>query len=1158
MVFNRCIFNHLTVGCWNIEGADENINSVKISKLDQSPFLDTLKFFDILCIQESHLSEEDNIPKVDGYETTPHSRKRSGNNRFFGGMVVYVKTSIKNGLKIDRNFDVDTLEIILSKSFFGLENDVKILFTYASPATSNYTRTRDMNVLEKIEAIYIGGDKNVIIMGDLNGKTKQGEDFIADSRDKYSPINSLPYVKDQHSKRENKDQHAIDEQGKLILDLCKTSGLRILNGRITGDLQGQFTRYPTRCGNDRPSTIDYALCSDELRKEVTKFTVLPFSGISDHCCISLNIKTNSKTQDFIPAQTASNQNTSHSKTRYVYDKQNRHIFEQALKAEKTKLDELVLTLDANQDTEAVNNGISEINDILLRAAKKSNFARKSKQQAKRKPQKSQDWYTKECKAHKTMMRKYAKDLSTNLFDRDKHQRFLNARRVYKRTCRNSEKLYRSNLKKKLIDVGMNNPKLFWKIVTEMNNWGKKSTDPADKIPAQDWENHYKKLLNDSGPNVDIATPAMKTFDPTLDGIVTKIELQNALKLIKPLKAAGPDRILGEYLKVFGQMYEPILLKLIQTIFANHVYPDSWRINFLKSIYKKGPDKDTNNYRGLAIGSTFGKLFSNILLNRLMKHITGKGLISPNQIGFMKGHGTSDHIFLLQTIVEKVVKKQNKKLYAVFIDFKKAYDTVDRHILIKRLADLGINGIFLQNIAVMYNKIEYIVKLGTGNSNGISSNLGLKQGCPLSPMLFNLYIDDIGEIFDETCNPVEIQNTYLNHFLYADDLVLLSHTKEGLQNCLDRVHKWADSKRLTISIAKSKSMIFNLSGRLEKQIFKINGEPLENVNTFCYLGFEVKSSGTVNHAMNVLNDKGKRALRPLMTAIARFKIPIPTSIKLFHTYITPILLYNVENWFKLSDMKLTNFDRNTVFDETSTSNKLDTAHRKFLRYILGLSKSSSNLPIYGETGEIPLLIKGIRHMLNYWHRLTKLPESTLAKKALLEHATLRTSWLITIEKLINRFNLADKIGNHNVFKWSTKNILNSEYQEFWKNSVRTNGGKLEFYHRVKGTFGMEQYLCIDNFEQRKIIAKLRCSNHCLEIEAARHRRPKPDRELRICKSCDAGLVESEEHFLLHCTKYDELRARFELVHKSLLEIMNQDEQSKLGSFLLEAFTTRSQV
>ena len=99
---------------------------------------------------------------------------------------------------------------------------------------------------------------------------------------------------------------------------------------------------------------------------------------------------------------------------------------------------------------------------------------------------------------------------------------------------------------------------------------------------------------------------------------------------------------------------------------------------------------------------------------------------------MKGQRTSDHIFLLQTIVEKVVKKQNKKLYTVFIDFKKAYDTVDRNLLIKRLLDLSINGIFLQNIAAMYNKIEYIVQLGKGNSNNISSNLGLKQECPLKP------------------------------------------------------------------------------------------------------------------------------------------------------------------------------------------------------------------------------------------------------------------------------------------------------------------------------------------------------------------------------------------------------------------------------------------
>ena len=143
------------------------------------------------------------------------------------------------------------------------------------------------------------------------------------------------------------------------------------------------------------------------------------------------------------------------------------------------------------------------------------------------------------------------------------------------------------------------------------------------------------------------------------------------------KAVGPDQILAEYLKIFGQTFEPIMLKLMRLIFAQSSYPDTWTINFLKPIYKSGGEKDTNNFRGLAIGSTFGKLYSHLLLNRLMKYIKDKKLISPKQIGFMKNAGTSDHIFLLQTIIEKVVKKKKKKLYAAFIDFKKAYDTVDR-------------------------------------------------------------------------------------------------------------------------------------------------------------------------------------------------------------------------------------------------------------------------------------------------------------------------------------------------------------------------------------------------------------------------------------------------------------------------------------------------
>ena len=97
-------------------------------------------------------------------------------------------------------------------------------------------------------------------------------------------------------------------------------------------------------------------------------------------------------------------------------------------------------------------------------------------------------------------------------------------------------------------------------------------------------------------------------------------------------------------------------------------------------------------------------------NYIASYINDKKLISPKQIGFRKNSGTSDHIFLLQTIIEKVVKHDKKKLYTAFIDFKKAYDTVNRDLLIKRLQMLGINGIFLRNIIAMYKKTEYRVKL----------------------------------------------------------------------------------------------------------------------------------------------------------------------------------------------------------------------------------------------------------------------------------------------------------------------------------------------------------------------------------------------------------------------------------------------------------------
>ena len=126
------------------------------------------------------------------------------------------------------------------------------------------------------------------------------------------------------------------------------------------------------------------------------------------------------------------------------------------------------------------------------------------------------------------------------------------------------------------------------------------------------------------------------------------------------------------------------------------------------------------------------------------------------------------------------------------------------------------------------------------------------------------------------------------------------------------------------------------------------------------------------------------------------------------------------------------------------------------------------------------------MLNFWHRLTTHPDTTLVKKALTENVQLRTNWVITIEKLFNQLKLSDKIGNHKK-KDETKTVLDEMYSKFWKTEIANpNLARLILCQEVQNKLNMEKYLEELNFKDRKIITKLRCSDHCLEIEKGRHR------------------------------------------------------------------------
>ena len=349
------------------------------------------------------------------------------------------------------------------------------------------------------------------------------------------------------------------------------------------------------------------------------------------------------------------------------------------------------------------------------------------------------------------------------------------------------------------------------------------------------------------------------------------------------------------------------------------------------------------------------------------------------------------------------------------------------------------------------------------------------------------------------------------------------------------------------------MIFNLQGRLIQKVFTINDKPLEPVNTFCYLGCEICPSGTVKHSMNTLREKAGKAVRPLMNAIAKFDLPTKTAIQLFHTYISPILLYNVENWSILTNKNLKDFTDSYLYDSINTS-KTDTMHRKYLKYTLGLPKSSPNLAIYGETGDIPLSLKGYRLMLNYWKRLINLPNSCLAKTAYIENVSLRTNWLQTIEKLIITFKLMDVTNKK--FTETVKENINEYFKNNWIREI-SNGEspRLAVYKVINSDFTTATHLDLP-FYLRKIVSKIRCSSHSLEIEKGRHTRI--PRENRTCKNCQNGTIENEEHFLINCSTYQPLRDHYGMQANNIYDFLHMDNQEQLAKFLLSAFEMRERL
>ena len=292
---------------------------------------------------------------------------------------------------------------------------------------------------------------------------------------------------------------------------------------------------------------------------------------------------------------------------------------------------------------------------------------------------------------------------------------------------------------------------------------------------------------------------------------------------------------------------PLLSKLFNLVFTNGIYPTLWSKGCITPIHKTGPVYDASNYRGITISDNIGKLFNKILNNRLINFLDKNNIIRKEQIGFMKGCRTTDHMFTLQTLIQKYIKINSKPLYACFVDFKRAFDSVLHVGLLYKLKKAGVGDKFYNIIQSMYNNTETCVKSNNLRSEFFKSTIGDRQGDNLSPNLFNLYINDLPSYFDKTCDPVSLNSYDINCLMYADDVVMLSSTEKGLQNCVNKLYNFATDWKMSINTKKTKVLLFSNNSRLKGPEIKYNNTIIENVKQYTYLGMVFSSSGCVNLA-----------------------------------------------------------------------------------------------------------------------------------------------------------------------------------------------------------------------------------------------------------------------------------------------------------------------
>lgn len=432
-----------------------------------------------------------------------------------------------------------------------------------------------------------------------------------------------------------------------------------------------------------------------------------------------------------------------------------------------------------------------------------------------------------------------------------------------------------------------------------------------------WTEYCEELYNfPIHPDTNILNQPTITVKEPSPLPVLKEEVEEAIRRLPDGKSPGADNIPAELIKHGGEPVLRLLTTICQKLWQTKEWPNEWTQSLIIPLPKKGNLRKCQNYRTISLISHASKVMLKILLNRLKRE--SEEHLSEEQAGFRSGRSTVEQIFNCRVLMEKHLQHQ-RKLFHNFIDFKKAFDRVWHDGLWHTLRSMGIEEGLIQAIQALYSSSSSAVILNSSIGEFFKTTVGVRQGCLLSPVLFNLFLETIlKDTLHNFQSTISIGGRSLSNLRFADDIDLIAGSNEELQELTTRLTNSAQAHGMEVSHEKSKTLV-NSTDNTTAEI-KMGDETLENVSSFKYLGATLTTDGRSTQEIKIRLGLATSAVTKLHRIWKSKDINFPTKMKLYNSLVLSIFLYGCESWTMTAE----------------TTKRVQSFETKCMRKLLGIS------------------------------------------------------------------------------------------------------------------------------------------------------------------------------------------------------------------------------